>query len=280
MKNTNETNRIKKLFQDAEFMNAVIRTLATHHDVLAGVAMVRSISKMTGKAPIRVVDDLVSENKKNETNRIKELFQDAEFMNAVLTTLTTPPDVLDGATMVRGISKMTGKAPFRVVDDLVSEKNETRFVSVIKKVNNLKQGPFANMFLDIEDFTKNMPSNIRVDNLLLLTYQLAGWYISAGLYVQGLFNTEQYTSAFDELTKVSQEIGESEEFENEANEQAIEFVLSYSPRLSRGLIEYFLLIVSDKKISCLNDEGLEMEFDDMIELYLPIYTESKSDEIT
>ena len=279
MKNTNEINRIKKLFQDVGFMNSILNTLAIHPDVLTGVAMVKRISTSTGKTPIRVIDDLVSESKKNEINGIKELFQDEEFTDIVLDTLTVHPDVLYGATMVRNISTTTRRMPIKVVDDLVSGKYETRFVYLVKKINDLEEGPFANMLQDIQSFKKNMPSNIRDNKLFLLTYQLVVWYISSGLYAQGIFNAEQYTYSFNEFIKISQIINANEEFKNEADEQAIEFILSYSSKLSRSLIEHLVAKVVKEEIPSIKDKGVWLPFDNMIEMYLPIYGKSKSTEI-
>ncbi len=205
----------------------------------------------------------------NETNRIKELFQDEGFKNTVLSTIAlgygaSHPDVIAGYNMVRSISTITGKEPMSVVFDL-SNENETRFVSVVEKKDHSTYGALFSMHEDLGNYIDNIDTG--KNELHRMAYAYARRYAAAGLFAQGIVDNDEYAQTLKVFKAMQQTTGHTKEFQIEANEQAIEYVLSYSSELTLDLISFFVESVENGGMPCFKDEDKWWDFDQLIEMF-------------
>ena len=106
-----------------------------------------------------------------------------------------------------------------------------KLIDVVKRTNDLDEGIFANINNDLnESITQNH------DMMLLMAYGYARRTVAAGLYLQGVFNRENYEQASNIFKSLQIKTGQSVEFQEEAASQAIELIQSYDYRLDRKLI--------------------------------------------
>jgi len=104
-------------------------------------------------------------------------------------------------------------------------------IDVVKKINDLPEGIFANINNDLNESIKQDH-----DIMILMAYGYARRAVAAGLYLQGVFNRENYKQASDIFKSLQIRTGQSVEFQNEAASQAFELLLSYDHRLDKDLI--------------------------------------------
>lgn len=106
-----------------------------------------------------------------------------------------------------------------------------KLIDVVKKTNDLDEGVFANINNDLNESIKQ-----EHDIMILMSYGYARRTVAAGLYLQGVFNRENYKQASDIFKSLQIRTGQSVEFQNEAASQALELLQSYDNRLDKDLI--------------------------------------------
>ncbi len=204
----------------------------------------------------------------NETNELKKLFQDEELKDAVLSMIalgygSSHPDVVNSYNKVMNISMITGKAPMSLIYDL--EKDESRLISVVPKNNQDTAGAFFSMHVDLGYYIDNLDKG--ENDLLRMAYAYARRYATAGLFAQGIIDKVEYAHMLKIFKILQQTTGHSKEFQIDANEQAVEFVLSYSPLITSELIHFFVNGVENNDIPCFKDEGQWWDFDQLIDIF-------------
>lgn len=111
----------------------------------------------------------------------------------------------------------------------VNEK--VRLIDIVKKNNNLPEGIFSNINNDLND-------SITMDHdiMILMAYGYARRTVAAGLFLQGIFNRENYEQASNIFKSLQLKTGQSVEFQEEASIQASELLFSYDKRIDKDFI--------------------------------------------
>lgn len=103
-----------------------------------------------------------------------------------------------------------------------------RLVDLVVKKYDLEEGIFANINNDLNDAISE-----NTDILLKMAYGYARRVAAAGLYLQGIFNRDNYDHAVNIFKSLQLSTGQSREFQEKAYEQAIEFLQNYDNRFNK-----------------------------------------------
>lgn len=103
-----------------------------------------------------------------------------------------------------------------------------RLTGVVKRVSDLEKGIFANINNDL-----NESITMDCDIMILMAYGYTRRIVAAGLYLQGVFNRENYNQASNIFKSLQLKTGQSVQFQEEAASQAFELLLSYDQRLTK-----------------------------------------------
>ena len=106
--------------------------------------------------------------------------------------------------------------------------NEIRLIDLVVKRYDLEEGVFANINNDLNDAISE-----NTDILLKMAYGYARRVAAAGLYLQGIFNRDNYDHAVNIFKSLQLSTGQSREFQEKAYEQAIEFLQNYDNRFNK-----------------------------------------------
>lgn len=103
-----------------------------------------------------------------------------------------------------------------------------RLVDLVVKKYDLEEGIFANINNDLNDAISE-----NTDILLKMSYGYARRVASAGLFLQGVFNRENYNHAVNIFRSLQLQTGQSVEFQEEAYSQAVELLQKYDNRFNK-----------------------------------------------
>ncbi len=105
---------------------------------------------------------------------------------------------------------------------------QIRLIDLVVKKYDLEEGIFANINNDLNDAISE-----NTDILLKMAYGYARRVASAGLFLQGVFNRENYDHAVNIFKSLQLQTGQSIEFQEEAYSQAIELLQRYDNRFNK-----------------------------------------------
>lgn len=137
-----------------------------------------------------------------------------------------------------------------------------RLIDFVKKTNNLSEGIFANMNNDLND-------SITQDNdiMILMAYGYARRTAAAGLFLQGVFNKENYLQASNTFKALQLQTGQSVEFQEEAASQSAELLCSYSPRLTKNNINKIVMAVELDQVVSAHELNIYYDFEKVLDIF-------------
>lgn len=131
-----------------------------------------------------------------------------------------------------------------------SVNKELRLVNVIKKINNLEEGVFANINNDLNYSLKE-----EHDIMIKMAYAYARRVVAAALYLQGVFNKEAYIQAKNVFLSFQMTTGQSVDFQESAYDQALELLTSYDKRFNKVFNSQIITIIELNKIESAYDNN-------------------------
>ena len=159
----------------------------------------------------------------------------------------------------------------KTVDNIMKEwklgkysvvNDEMKLIDIVQQINNLDDGIFANINNDLNE-------SITQDNnvMILMAYGYARRTVAAGLYLQGVFNRENYMQASKIFKSLQLQTGQSVEFQEEAASQSIELLLSYSSRLTKVMTSKITSAVELDQVNCAYENNMYFEFDKVLDFF-------------
>lgn len=228
-----------------------------------------------------VLEELEAASQGNETAKLFALtsgFDEDDYMGAMSNSF----EEIDGADgpqqtilnlcmMLYPNQNLMAELRIKTVDNIMKEwqlgkysavNDEIRLVDVVQKTNNLDDGVFANINNDLNE-------SITQDNdvMILMAYGYARRTAAAGLYLQGVFNRENYMQASKIFKSLQLQTGQSVEFQEEAASQSIELLSSYSLRLTKTMINKITSVVELDQVECAYENNLYFNFDKVLDFF-------------
>lgn len=159
----------------------------------------------------------------------------------------------------------------KTVDNIMKEwqlgkysavNDKIKLIDVVKKRNDLDDGIFANINNDLNE-------SITQDNdvMILMAYGYARRTIAAGLYLQGVFNRENYMQASNIFKSLQLQTGQSVEFQEEAASQSLELLLSYSPKLTKNMTSKITSVVELNQVESAYENNIYYNFDKVLDFF-------------
>ncbi len=139
-----------------------------------------------------------------------------------------------------------------------------RLIDVVKKNNNLPEGIFSNINNDLND-------SITMDHdiMILMAYGYARRTVAAGLFLQGIFNRENYEQASNIFKSLQLKTGQSVEFQEEASIQASELLFSYDKRIDKDFIAKTTGIVELNQAMSAYENNVFYSDEQILEMFNP-----------
>lgn len=140
----------------------------------------------------------------------------------------------------------------RVVDNIMkiwelgkysAINNSERLIDIVRKVNNLAEGVFANINNDLSESI-----NAEHDIMILMSYAYARRAVAAALVWQGVFSKNDYQQAKNVFLSLQNKTGQSVEFQEEAYEQALELLSSYDRRFTKKFASLVVSVVEQNQV--------------------------------
>lgn len=122
-----------------------------------------------------------------------------------------------------------------------SKKKNEKLVSVVVKRENSEHGNFVNIMNDLARYADEVGN--KGEALTRMAYAYARRYAAAGLYIQGFYDKDEFEYLKFMFMAFQKTTGGSKQFQIDAHEQAIDFILSYDERLNRKFICAALTLV-------------------------------------
>lgn len=180
-------------------------------------------------------------------------------------------EILNLCMMLYPDQNLIAELRIKTVDNIMKEwklgkysavNYEVRLINVVEQINDLDEGIFANLNNDLNE-------SITQDNdvMLLMAYGYARRSVAAGLYLQGVFNRENYMQASKMFKNLQLQTGQSIEFQEEAASQSMELLLAYSPRLTRVMISKITSVVELNQVECAYESKTYYSFDKMLDFF-------------
>jgi len=162
----------------------------------------------------------------------------------------------------------------KIVDNIMKEwklgkyapiNNQQKLVSMVQKINNTRDGVFGNINNDLNDFsaTYEYENNI----LMKMAYAYARRSVAAGLFLQGVFSREDYQQASTIFKILQRQTGQSVEFQQEASNQALELLFSYSSRLTNTMISDIVRVVELEQVQSAYEYNTYYPFNDVLDFF-------------
>ncbi len=158
----------------------------------------------------------------------------------------------------------------KTVDNIMKEwklgkyapvENSVRLVDVVKKVHTQYQGVFANINNDLSGCTEGQSIMIK------MAYGYARRTAAAGLFLQGVFNRDNYEQASEMFKILQLQTGQSVEFQEEAAAQALELLQSYSLRLTKEIISKITSVVELNQVVSAYENDVYHEFNALLDFF-------------
>lgn len=150
-----------------------------------------------------------------------------------------------------------------------SFSSKETLISVVKLREDHDWGLFANIMNDLGEYAKEYAENDQQYNILrLMAYAYARRTAAAGLYLQGYLDRENYNHVSKFFKAIQQTTGFSREFQIEAAQQAIEYLLQYNPKLDNLMISQITTVVELNQVESPYDNGLYFTDEQVFEFFI------------
>lgn len=162
----------------------------------------------------------------------------------------------------------------KIVDNIMKEwklgkyapiNNQQKFVDILQKINNTRDGTFGNINNDLNDFS--LTSEFENNILMKMAYAYARRSVAAGLFLQGVFSRQDYQRASTIFKILQRETGQSVEFQKEASNQASELLFSYSSRLDNTMISKIVTVVELEQVKSAYEHNVYHQFNDVLDFF-------------
>ena len=205
-------------------------------------------------------------------------FDEDDYMGAMLNSFEEvdgangpQQEILNLCMMLYPDQNLMAELRIKTVDNIMKEwklgkysavNEEMKLIDIIQQTNNLDDGVFANINNDLNE-------SITQDNdvMILMAYGYARRTVAAGLYLQGVFNRENYMQASKIFKSLQLQTGQSVEFQEEAASQSIELLLSYSSRLTKEMINKITSVVELDQVNCAYENNIYHSFDKTLDFF-------------
>lgn len=104
----------------------------------------------------------------------------------------------------------------------------------VKKINKSLHGAFNDAMNDLASYIEGAGDN--EDPMRLMAYAYARRHLALGLYLQCIFNKQDYEYQLLVFKGFQLKTGHSKQFQIDAHEQALKFIASYDSRLTREFL--------------------------------------------
>lgn len=228
-----------------------------------------------------VLEELEAASQGNETAKLfatSSGFDEDDYIGAIRHSFEEvdgsdgpQQELLNLCMMLYPNQDLTVEFRIKVVDIIMKEwklgkysavNNNLRLIDVVKKRNNLDDGIFANINNDLnESITQD--HNV----MILMAYGYARRTAAAGLYLQGVFNRENYMQASNIFRSLQLQTGQSVEFQEEAASQAAELLLSYSTRLTRNIINKITMVAELNQVQSAYEGNIYFDFEKVLDFF-------------
>lgn len=141
-------------------------------------------------------------------------------------------------------------------------KKEIRLVNIVVKKYDLKEGIFANINNDLND---SISENTNI--MLKMAYGYARRVVSAALFLQGVFNKENYMHAKNIFTSLQLSTGQSVEFQESAYEQALELLQSYDKRFNKILNGKLISVVELNQVESAYENNMYFTDEEIFDIF-------------
>jgi len=144
-------------------------------------------------------------------------------------------------------------------------KNGKQLIDFVDKIDDPEKGAFANIMNDLGSYITKVGKG--EDKLRKMAYGYARRTAAAGLCAQGVWGQQDFDYTCNVFFALQQETGQTVEFQETANNQAIQLIKTYDPRLSREL-QNALVIFMCKDASEAKRLSTFMSYNDVIEKFI------------
>jgi len=225
-----------------------------------------------------VLEELEAANKGNEMAKLfasTSGFDEDDYMGAMHNSFEEVDGpggpqqlILNLCMMVYPDQNLMAELRIKAVDNIMKDwqlgkysavNDERRLIDIVQQTNNLDDGVFANINNDLNE-------SITQDNdvMILMAYGYTRRTVAAGLYLQGVFNRENYMQASKIFKSLQLQTGQTVEFQEEAASQSIELLLSYSSRLTKTMINKITSVVELDQVECAYENNMYFDFDKVL----------------
>ena len=127
-----------------------------------------------------------------------------------------------------------------LINKIFGEKKEpeARLVTLVEKIDE-HDSVFGRIQNDLALYIESVGEN--EDGLRKMAYAYARRTSAAGLYLQGIWNKEEYDYSSSMFKKFQMVTGHTTEFQMQANQQALELYESYDRRLTHELTSAIII---------------------------------------
>jgi len=170
------------------------------------------------------------------------------------------------------------KLSISVIDNIMKEwklgkyeKNniDKKLINEVKKIHKQPEGVFAEINNDLASFInlELTHSNNYSDKLLVMAYGYARRIAAAGLFLQGVFNKENYKQAKLIFNSLQLQTEHNAEFQEEAFSQALEYIQSYDNRLTKNFVSLIVAAAENENTISLYEKGERMEYEKLFNIF-------------
>ncbi|MGR5233661.1 hypothetical protein [Vibrio rotiferianus] len=128
-----------------------------------------------------------------------------------------------------------------LLSSLFRKKKKKELVSVVAKKENSEHGHFVNIINDLAHYIDEVGE--KGDPLKRMAYAYARRSAAAGLYIQGFLDKNEFEYQKSVFKGFQQTTGVSRQFQIDAHEQALDFIISYDERLNRTFVHAAMMLV-------------------------------------
>jgi len=139
-----------------------------------------------------------------------------------------------------------------------------KLLDIVSKNNNLPEGIFSNINNDL-----NNSITMDHDIMILMAYGYARRTVAAALFLQGVFDRENYMQASNVFKSLQLKTGQSIEFQESASEQSSELLLSYDNRINKEFIAKTTGIVELNQAKSAYENNVLYNDEQIIEMFNP-----------
>lgn len=163
------------------------------------------------------------------------------------------------------------------IDARMYKQHDDNSLSLIQEVDKLSingLGVFAQAYEDLGGFSDkyvNLDLSVAThdEKLLMMAYAYARRSVGCALVAQGVWGLEELMPSIKMFYNFQTKTGQTKEFQESANDQAEEFIISYDERLTRSAMSRIatpIIIAMQQSAPTASDYGITYTIDEMLEV--------------